>query len=224
MKCCREWFSRAPEQANVFERFTVTVMEIGWTSQERIQESVKHSLHHLLWQYRCQNATDPRDKVHALLSFLGEEENLGELAPNYALSKKEVFKNAVMYDVRTGGKLSILQGRRQDIPPSSDLPSWIYDWSTSVDTAEWLNERQRLRNCAYKASGDESASNMCDDNHGLNLDGIFVDTVCFVRPAIQGNDIEAMIAGILAWLKMAKDKELYDKSRDALSAFWRVVT
>jgi hypothetical protein len=65
---------------------------------------------------------------------------------------------------------------------------------------------------------------MCDDNYGLNLDGIFVDNVRFVRSAIQGNDIEAMIAGILAWLKMAKDKELYDKSRDALGAFWRVVT
>jgi hypothetical protein len=33
-----------------------------------------------------------------------------------------------------------------------------------------------------------------------------------------------MIAGILAWIKMAKDKGLYDKSRDALGAFWRVVT
>jgi hypothetical protein len=92
MKCCREWFRRFPELANVFERFTVHRYG-NWVDQaRRIQESVKHPLHHFLWHYRCHNATDPRDKVHALLSFLGEEENLGELAPNYALSKKEVFK------------------------------------------------------------------------------------------------------------------------------------
>jgi hypothetical protein len=227
-KCCQNWLSSAPELANVFERFTISVMEIGWTRQSRqVDDSLSYySLHHLLWQYRCHSATDSRDKVYALLSFLADGEANGELAPDYTLSRKEVYKRAVMYDVRTTKKLNILQGQRGQMPASSGLPSWIYDWSAPVDGKEWLNERQRLRNDDYKASGDEPVSISCDSNYVLSLDGILVDTVCTVGP--QGSNSRAMIVAISVWLQMAglpgQDRELYVGGGDRSTAFWRTVT
>jgi hypothetical protein len=228
-KCCMKHIERIPGLLRVFEQFIVMVMEISWTWMKYHfdERQPENELADLLWQYRAYNATDPRDKIYALLSFLPARNTCLKLTPDYTLTTKEVYKRAVMYSVDQTKELSILHGQRNRSAAESDFPTWMYDWSAFVLPGEWHLERQQLRNSEYEASGMQPASIHCDDSYALHLDGIFLDTVCAVglelRPASDKAEDD-----IKAWRQLAgfpaKDCEKYAGGGDYLQAFWRTMT
>jgi hypothetical protein len=229
-KCCMKLTANIPGLMTVFEQFIIVVMELTWTWM--IHHSDKHQsgttpLYDLMCQYRAFNATDPRDKLYALLSFLPDGNTDIKPSPDYTITTKEAYKRAVMYDVGQTKELSILRGQRKYSAPSPNFPTWIYDWSAFVYPGEWHRERQRLRNSEYKASAMEPASILCDHNYILQLDGIFLDSVCAVGPELRypSNKPED---DVKAWRKLAdlpaKDCERYAGGGDILQAFWRTVT
>ncbi|RFU75896.1 heterokaryon incompatibility 6, or allele [Trichoderma arundinaceum] len=86
----------------------------------------------LLWLLRKVlplSATDPRDKIYAILGLLGvqESEDLG-LIPDYTLSVSECYQKATLAIMSQSKSLDILTTDR--IPNSTlNLPSWVIDWS-----------------------------------------------------------------------------------------------
>ena len=84
------------------------------------------------------NATDPRDKVFALLSFLSEESRSSPyLQPDYTKSVTEVYTDAIRYIIQQnspGDGLSNLWATFGE--PSSEVdetfPSWLYRWDIPV--------------------------------------------------------------------------------------------
>jgi len=222
-ECCKASLSTFPELARLIEDFTLKVGQISWTRlKRRILDSPESiPLYDLLWQYRCHQATDPRDKIYALLGFLTEDAR-GELVPDYTLSKKEVYKRAVLQDVRATKTLKILKGHRS-VP--ADLPSWIYDWAAPMELTDWHWERQRLRNGEYSASGHEDACLHCDNNYKLSLGGIYLDTVTTVGRHITKN---TCVDAVTTWLQIvdlpSRNTDPYIGGGDYQCAFWRTLT
>ena len=224
-KCCGELLVSEPGLKQLVEKFIIAVMQIGWTRLYRKDRADGYSpqIHHLLWQYRSHKSTDPRDMIFALLSFITDKDDLAELAPDYTISKKEVYKRAVLCSVRSSKKLYILQGRRN---PSikSDMPSWIYDWSVPMKPFEWHLERQRLRNSDYLTSGEEGPYFSCNRDE-LSLKGIFVDLVVSIGSEMDGS----RKLQVSKWRKILRlpneEKKSYIGGEEDLeSAFWRTVT
>ncbi|TVY87284.1 Heterokaryon incompatibility protein 6,OR allele [Lachnellula willkommii] len=104
-----------------------------WVVQELVSASntlfSNRSLptHLLMRSLRKFGATDPRDKVFALLGIAGDAEALG-LHPDYRKSCEEVYTELALTLIRNGyhDPLSLSDSSR-DI---TGLPSWAPDWST----------------------------------------------------------------------------------------------
>lgn len=85
------------------------------------------SLLSLLRRFRNRKASDPRDKVYALLSLVKTAEHRSALEPNYALDEREVFKLAAIKSIYDSASLSVLHTDVQR-KYRHDLPSWVPDW------------------------------------------------------------------------------------------------
>jgi hypothetical protein len=85
------------------------------------------SLLGLLRRFRDRKASDPRDKVYALLSMARTPHDRAPLLPDYSLSEVEVFTQATMESIYATESLSVFStelGRKF----RKDLPSWVPDW------------------------------------------------------------------------------------------------
>lgn len=87
----------------------------------------RKSLLNLPQRFRDRKASDPRDKVYALLSLVETGSAGSTLVPDYSLSVKDVFIRAAISIIRASKSLSVLStdnGRKV----RTDLPSWVPDW------------------------------------------------------------------------------------------------
>lgn len=72
-------------------------------------------------------ATDPRDKIYALLSITKDGSH-SDIQPDYSLSVPEVYVNLAAHLIKRDNLLNIMPGSntKGDFP---DLPSWVPDWT-----------------------------------------------------------------------------------------------
>uniref|UniRef100_A0A0B7KM10 Heterokaryon incompatibility domain-containing protein n=1 Tax=Bionectria ochroleuca TaxID=29856 RepID=A0A0B7KM10_BIOOC len=87
----------------------------------------RHGPHHM-------EATDPRDKIYALLGLASDREELKDkgIIPNYSRScTYQDLYSSVMVVLIQAGYISLLS-LCQHAGTSTGLPSWVPDWSSSV--------------------------------------------------------------------------------------------
>ena len=115
------------------------------------------------------DATDPRDKIYALLPALldGQHE---DLQPDYRLSTAHVYSNLALHLIKRDGNLEVLQfchlARKV-----ADLPSWVPDWTVRETTAPLLT-------WGYNACLTTVAHpKLFPDNRRLELRGISFDNI-----------------------------------------------
>jgi hypothetical protein len=92
-----------------------------------VVDSGKSTLLSLLRKFRDRKASDPRDKVYALLGLVRTPQSRLPMIPDYSLSEVEVFRQATLECIYETGSLSIFStelGRKF----RTDLPSWVPDW------------------------------------------------------------------------------------------------
>jgi hypothetical protein len=92
---------------------------------DKDQIGYSRSLLTLLRTFRDRNASDPRDKVYALLGLVQERVSM---IPDYSLGDVEVYRQATLESIYNSKDLSVFStelGQKS----RSDLPSWIPDWS-----------------------------------------------------------------------------------------------
>ena len=95
------------------------------------------TLRALLHDYRYTCATDPRDKIFAMLSMVDRTKApfsnppaAGALAPNYPLSVVAVYVRLARLTVQSYGDLRILTHRELGgLRMLKGLPSWVPDYS-----------------------------------------------------------------------------------------------
>lgn len=129
----------SPEHGRVEEFLTNSVNDIQ-ELRSRWQDGNGTTLLELLRKFSFRGATDPRDKVYALLSLA---EPVPLLYPDYRLDVNEVFQRIILEILHTENSLNVLAGNmgRKNL---QGLPSWIPDWSIAVDE----DDQSRLRTLA----------------------------------------------------------------------------
>lgn len=127
------------------------------------------------WSYE---ATDPRDRVFAVVGFTSDSNALG-IVPDYTTSCAHVYSQAteaILTSSRTLDILYAVSGQKS----VQGLPSWVPDWSTP--NASTFGPRRIGRFCAAGVSSVSTVSFRSDTNGNrlLSLSGHTVDTVHLV--------------------------------------------
>lgn len=129
--CCRELIRGLPRDqervvSNSFETISA-IQDLRLRYHTSRSQSTRLSLLNLLSQFRDRKASDPRDKVYALLSMARVLPGPYHLAPDYSLSEAEVFRIATLASIYSTKSLSVFStelGRKF----RADLASWVPDW------------------------------------------------------------------------------------------------
>ncbi|KAK8113054.1 hypothetical protein PG984_013580 [Apiospora sp. TS-2023a] len=131
-------------------------------------------LSHLLQCTRGYQATDPRDKLYALLG-MASDVSYDELVPDYTQSVKSVYLNLVSFMVSRLHNLDVISSGRLSSQIGT-TPSWLPDWRVSQDLKP-LNSEE-LEGHYYKAAGHTSSVvDMTVFPSTLKIEGIVADTV-----------------------------------------------
>ncbi|KAK3983898.1 heterokaryon incompatibility protein-domain-containing protein [Cladorrhinum sp. PSN332] len=158
-----------------------------------------------LRQFRSREATDPRDKVYALLGIIQDWDGPGKVSPDYTTPIHRVFRQTTTALIKHTSSLDVLagvHGTPNSTFPGSPVrrPSWVTDWSFPPNT----NERYRLDTlCLYNTSNNDDTSTPRPTRlHGssiLEIHGFLFDQVWHVSPKqILPNDdrFEVLYRGI----------------------------
>jgi hypothetical protein len=104
-----------------------------------VLEDAPSELSSLIFSTILFKATDPKDKIYALLNIAMEYVDIPEFKVDYTKSVSQVLKEVVLYVIEAEGTLEILEGNRlctdrckpSWIPESSILPVKSYEWEAS---------------------------------------------------------------------------------------------
>jgi hypothetical protein len=131
-----------PESDRAFE--TIELVKT-WKTISHSHAKQRAELLDLLQRCRRFHATDPRDRIYALLGLCADA--AGAPRPDYAMTTAEVYLQYARYFVARGQgpKLREQEGRQRS---SMDIPSWVPDWTTN------LTEGIDFDNYKCNASGD----------------------------------------------------------------------
>jgi hypothetical protein len=199
----------------------------------------------LLERFRYCEASDPRDKIYALLR-LASDVNPGDVNIDYTLPVQQLYKDIVKLLLSKHQTLDILGAIiQQKSKLQSLLPSWVPDWSFSTI---YVDERSFARKLAtkedpensvskaYFASGDTVVStDKQSDTDSLVLRGFLFDTLHdLYEPAIgfeidpsAFNKAQQQNTAIQEWdeanLGFAAFVDPYAHTCGRKEAFWRTL-
>lgn len=182
--CCSADFERLPQKhIDRFARFAEAIINLNdWRAKWKEQpgeEAPKIGLLQLLWNFRDRTATNPRDKIYALLNlvnFWGDLKSDRCIVPRYGDAVADVYKHATRVLIEIDDSLRVLMGNtKKSVDLIGKLPSWVADWSAKPSDGE----RGRLeRTMLYDAaSGQKMHWRILGNNRLLELHGVTHDTV-----------------------------------------------
>jgi hypothetical protein len=131
----------------------------------------------LLDSLRLRQATDPRDKVFALLNVACDAK-YSDLKADYRKSHAEVYAMTVKWLLRTQKRLDFLSlVERKDKP---DLISWVPDFRYK-DSWNFLHQPRQIFRGNYRIYNTSGSTNATiidiESNYQLTVSGIYVRTV-----------------------------------------------
>lgn len=136
---------------------------------------------HRLWRFRNRQATDPRDKVYALVSLLGPGALPSVPSCDYSLDAATVFRRVMLDMLRSDGSLRPLIGWREEKRSTPGLPTWALDLVEPTDSpmgaAFWLHTNVWWEFAAASGLADFDGGDLGTDETLLRLNGVFVDRV-----------------------------------------------
>lgn len=91
---------------------------------------------YLLQVARSFQASDPRDKIYALLGLASDCTEFP--APEYSLSVEKVYKDTAEILYSQGWGLGCLMQAGLHQQSSRNMPSWVPDWSSASDRQAWV--------------------------------------------------------------------------------------
>ena len=175
------------------------------------------SLLSLLRRFQNRKASDPRDKVYALLSLV---EDGGAIVPDYSLTEVQVFQQAALDSIYDSGSLSILQG---DISRKfrQDLPSWVPDWEASdyrIDHFR-IGSTNLYDTCSRQSINKNTVTST---DRILFVDRIIVDEVNIIGGVMLSEEVDAVLNTLSDWTELLDTYEDYPWHQK-LNNFWRAL-
>jgi hypothetical protein len=158
-------------------------------------------LYTMLSTFWTSKATDPRDKIYALIGLTTARDNL-DLVIDYSAPIGKVFLDATKYILVSSRKLDVICSLPRG-ENSFDLPSWVPDWtiheSRFGSPFVWMVK-------TFRASGDSTArTSFGQGDRILNAEGFRVSQVQEVgQDGGLGSpyNFETCIPTLISWLKL----------------------
>ena len=178
-------------------------------------------------------ATDPRDKVWAVLGLASDADD-PVLYPNYGEPVCEVFTLSSRHMMTTSSSLRILHfagiGWSRQI---QDLPSWVSDWSAPQ---RLIIYGDMADNAGYRASASlSSIVRAGPDSKSVTLRTILIDSMheCLPQPDIalswwlgnadKQNYRQAMVSWISQLRKVVESSPHYARNGSNKDVLWRLL-
>ncbi|KAL1847691.1 hypothetical protein Daus18300_013858 [Diaporthe australafricana] len=188
-------------------------------SMEGLRASDDEPALFLFWRWRIRQATDPRDKIYALMGLRGDLDLPNVPKPDYSLDVAPLFTRVTADLINQCRDLNPLIGRRGETPALKGLPSWVVDWSGHEEGQEradfWIHEA-RWFNRGYCADrgifgvGDGLRFADESDKRVLLLSGLYVDKIAVVEQRPTGSRRsgeefhEVLLGGADRWADLIK--------------------
>ena len=187
--CCSKYLLSLPKDlVKVVENFTERVLAVDGSRNARAKTL---SLPFLLRTFRNRQASDPRDKVYALLSLAASS-----IVPDYSISEVDVFCRATMECISISQDLTVLNndlGRKF----REDLPSWVPDWGSPGSPIH--DARAAIATTCYYACPHFSANVPQMLGRNLVVEGKEVATVCEGREMMWGETSKIIRDTLAHW-------------------------
>ncbi|KAI1154392.1 heterokaryon incompatibility protein-domain-containing protein [Nemania diffusa] len=213
-------------------QFTRVIMEIESTrrSWEKLGPMVPLTV---LRKFRSRLATDPRDKVFAVLGLIrswGTEKSgqaIKGITPDYTARDYQIFFRVTELLIRNTRSLAPLAGTLQRRNSPSLMPSWVTDWNCLPSDTEHI----RVGNIQlYDAAEYLSGSVALHGQSILETQGCLVDKVVYVGRTLEnGQGRNRARLTILEWEKslpmFSGDRTggYHPSGETVYDAFWRTL-
>ncbi|GAP87146.1 hypothetical protein SAMD00023353_2301320 [Rosellinia necatrix] len=211
--------------------FTRVIMEVESTrrSWEKLEPMAPLTV---LRKFRTRLATDPRDKVFAVLGLIrswGKEKSgraMKGVAPDYTVPTSQVFFQTTEALIRNTRSLAALVGALQGGIGQSLMPSWVTDWNYPPS----VNEHVRVGNIQlYDAAKYLSGSVTVHGQSILETPGSLIDRVDYVGRVLEdGQGRNRAKFTIVEWQKSLPGLSRgitreYIGGGSLYAAFWRTL-
>lgn len=230
--CCSESVTTLPtDQAKVladsFRRILgIDELKVGgkFSGPRRTGLPPGWSLLDLLRRFRDRRATDPRDKIYALLSLASKSYTSTEIIPDYTLSEIEVFCQATLACIHQYTDLSVFStelGRKF----RDDLPSWVPDWGAPGGS---FYEARAAATELYSACpsirlADAETVKRLAGGKALELDCFYLASIEYIGEIMWGGDVPGIWRDTLwRWWEEVTSFE-NTASTSFRGDFWRLI-
>lgn len=188
-----------------------------FTTLHNFRQSRAMQLVRLLQCTQGYQASDPRDKLYALLG-LSSDVSTDDFPPDYSKPVQRVWEDLVKFMALQRNRLDIVSSAHLSVsgPGIPDLQSWLPCWH-SPSTLRPLNGEPTSR-YSYSAAGNTQAVvDLSQFPHVLGAEGIVADTVEIFGGSITiGHEC---LSTIRRWQYIASQR--IDSS--TMDCFWRVI-
>ena len=202
------------EAANVIYHHSLTTITFADPLLPRSLESFRLSpdlhmrdpLNTLLYKARDRLATNPSDKVYAILGLALDG---ADLDPNYLLSASTVFARIAKRAIETEHRLDILTYvEDHDCRLPSDLPSWAPDWEVQSPASPLLHVlTDRFAKATLNVPANQCTFSL--DGKSLRATGRVIDTVDHMGDTFtEFTPLSGSLAGYRALKSKSKGQDL----------------
>lgn len=177
----------------------------------------------LLQRFRNRQASDPRDKVYALLSLAKVNAGGPNIVPDYTLSDREVYTKATFEIMQASKSLAVLStdtGRKFRY----DLPSWVPDWSApGAQSNDLRTDAIRLYNVVGLKKVSDIHTCRMHESSVLGVSASSIARVAQVEEVMWGDSANVTCNTILKWwmameLEVSNGRALFSSTR-----FWELL-
>ncbi|KAL5326264.1 hypothetical protein ACEPPN_007402 [Leptodophora sp. 'Broadleaf-Isolate-01'] len=134
---------------NIYATLPITLIALRWQTRENKATSLLSTLRNA-WYHE---ATDPRDKVYALLGLVAEDER-SRYQVHYSISIEQAYAKTTNAMLGNDSTMEVLSLTGISQRSTNELPSWCPDWRTlkqTIDNREML-DREWLMSAEKKPS------------------------------------------------------------------------
>jgi hypothetical protein len=214
------WYSY---HVGIFKDTTFDLYRSLTTIEKHINpETPANSLTELLIALRYRNATEPKDKIFAVLGLLGVGKDEVGTKPDYQSTTEQVYTGTTKAILKLSGNLNILGVcSTHDLKNHKiTLPSWVPDWIPQDIIPPPFSSPSSMYGKIYNASKDTTCSPRFEDDHLILSGHIFetIDTIACILPECnenQWNDLDdaAQMAEVDAMSNIDKEMPFLEKCR-----------
>jgi hypothetical protein len=181
-----------------------------WTTRTSVStdECYHRSLWSLVREFRTFDATDPRDKIYALVGLAAEVEHITSLPSiSYQATLFEAFYALIEADLRGSGNVSFLSDACGLDRPEG-FPSWMplwYDNSDEQNRPASFDMLERKPHVLFRAAGNtQLVASANREEKILNVSGVFVGRIERVGDVYDRDADSAEVLNIAAkWADIA---------------------